>query len=55
LPIVLWRVANQALNVTRESRTRLLEIMLDTARKCPDFYNSCNLSHSSRFCEPTFF
>jgi hypothetical protein len=30
LPIVIWRIANQALSIMREARIHLLEVAFDT-------------------------
>jgi hypothetical protein len=55
LPIVLWRVANQALNVTREARVKLLGTAFDVTRRCATLYDGCGLSHGTHFGEETFF
>jgi hypothetical protein len=48
LPIVLWRVANQALNITRESRIRLLASAFDVVRLCDAQLHSSGLSEQGR-------
>jgi hypothetical protein len=34
LPVILWRIANQVLNVTREARLQLLNIAFDAMKHC---------------------
>jgi hypothetical protein len=55
LPIVLWHVANQALNVTRDARIKLLGTAFDVTRRCAVLYDECGLTHSLHFGEATFF
>jgi hypothetical protein len=55
LPIVLWRVANQALNVTREARVKLLGSAFDVTQRCAALYDGCDWSHSAHFGEKAFF
>jgi hypothetical protein len=45
MPIVLWRVANQALNVTREARLKLFGIAYDVTKECAMFYDQCEVPH----------
>jgi hypothetical protein len=53
LPIVLWRVANQVLNITRERRIRFFGIAFEVGRKCADAYEHCGLPQCYGFGEKT--
>jgi hypothetical protein len=55
LPIVLRRVANQALNITREGRIRVFGIAFEVGRKCADAYEHCSVPHRCSFGKMTFF
>jgi hypothetical protein len=55
LSIVVWRVTNHSLNITREGRIRLLGIAFEVGRKCADACEHCDLPHRCSFGETTFF
>jgi hypothetical protein len=55
LAVVLWRVANQAVNVTRQARIHLLGVAFEVAMQCAAFYDVCGLPHTCGFNETTFF
>jgi hypothetical protein len=43
LPVVLWRLANQAVNITRDGRLHLLDIAFQAARRCNSALQLCKL------------
>jgi hypothetical protein len=43
MPTVLWRLAIEALNITRETRFWLLNIAFDVVRRCAIFCNGADL------------
>jgi hypothetical protein len=48
MPIVLWRVAIQAINITRDSRVRLLAAAFDVVRLCDAQLHSSGLNEKGR-------
>jgi hypothetical protein len=54
MPIVLWRVANQALNVTRNVRVDLLRTAFEVTRRCDWRLAECRMNTVNRVNEPVY-
>jgi hypothetical protein len=55
LPIVFWRVANQAMNITRDARISLLDVSFEAARKCAEWSEHSGLPPTGPFGARVFF